>query len=529
VILTQLISAIHSLTIRPMKKIIILILACIPTGLFAQEYQDLFNVKYDQIISSNNDFKSVFLEENKVVFTLPNADLISNKDTYSDKSLLEPPKEEIHEDKEIMKMKNLFEDTHANFNDGVVSYSKDRKTVFFSVNRKIRNKKRKNKKEIKTKRVVNLQLFKANINESGEWVNLEMLPFNSNRYSTGQPSLNKDDTKLYFVSDGPESIGKTDIFVVDLHKDGTYGKPTNLGPKINSRDREIFPFIDKSNLLYFSSDIENKKGDLDVFVSKLFDNTVSTPLKIKGQLNIENEKHIGYFTSYKLVGKKVNDINANINSLPINIDCQQEVFGVVKNIGNQKLLPNVQIILFDDNNKKLSSFFSNKMDATFSFKQSCNENYKLKGYLEGYLIGELDIKTVNDLNAEPLEIIMNMSLDLSLATETNDIKAVQVKENSIEAIQVPISNNDTFLNSSYNFNSNNLVYTVQIGAFKGNAQTDKFFKLSSLYNHLYNDGFNRYFSGVFESRLEALNYMKLLKKDGYTDAYVVGLKGTQRF
>ena len=49
-----------------------------------------------------------------------------------------------------------------------------------------------------------------------------MLPFNSEDYSTGHPMLNRVDSKLYFVSDRPESLGKTDIFVVDVYEDGTY-------------------------------------------------------------------------------------------------------------------------------------------------------------------------------------------------------------------------------------------------------------------------------------------------------------------
>jgi hypothetical protein len=49
-----------------------------------------------------------------------------------------------------------------------------------------------------------------------------------------------------------------------------------------------------------------------------------------------------------------------------------------------------------------------------------------------------------------------------------------------------------------------------------------------MFNHLYNDGFNRYYSGVFESYAEAVNYLKLMKKDGYDDAFVVGLKGEKR-
>ncbi len=521
---------------KSMKKLIILILAFVSVGTFAQESLGVYNVKNDRINNySYVDLGTAFLADNEIAFTLSN-DLTLNKNEFPNKTLLESKGGEFTKEIGLLAAKNLIKGVNSYSDNGMVSYSKDGKTVFFSVNRKIKNKKRKNNNEVKIKRSINLQLFKVSVNKNGEWVNLEMLPFNSNRFSTGQPALNQDDTKLYFVSDGPESLGRTDIFVVDLHEDGTYGKPVNLGPKINSRDREIFPFIDKNNLLYYSSDISNKKGDLDVFVSKIFDNTVSIPLKTNGQLNIvkdeiayiiDDEKNIEYFSSNKQVVNKINDLYTIIDPSLLHIDCEQKIFGVVKNMDTQEMLPNVKIILFDKNNKKLSTFISNEMNASFSFKQSCNTTYKLKGYLEGYLTAELDIKTVNDLNAEPLEIVMNMSLDLGM--ESDIIVGVQAKENDVRKTQIDLSNKGSILSSYYNFNSGNQIFTVQIGAFQGKAEIGKFFKLSSLFNHLYDDGFNRYYSGIYESRLEAINYMKLLKNSGYKDAFVVGLKGENRF
>jgi len=528
-----------------MKKLIILILACVPAGIFAQETPGVYNVKNDKISNSYADFETIFLGDKKVVFASPNKGLTYNQNEYSNKTFLDVRMGRITEDELLPIKENILEETNSYLREGMVTFSKDGKTVFFSVNRKIKNRKQKKENEVKTIRAVNLRLFKANINENGEWVNLEMLPFNSNHYSTGQPILNHDDTKLYFVSDSPESLGRTDIFVVDLHKDGTYGKPVNLGPKINSREREIFPFIDKDNLLYFSSDISNKQGELDVFASKIFDNTVSTPVKLKGPLNIEkddfvynndDEKYIEYFSSNRQVGKGVEDIYAFIDSSPINIECQQEISGIVKNVATQELLPNVQIMLFDKNDKKLLSFLTNETDASFSFKQSCNTTYKLKGYLEGYLVGELDIKTVNDLNAEPIEIVMNMSVDPGMeidlivdVSEAKDTEGLQAGLSTVETAQGALSNKNSTLGPQYDFNSEKQVYTVQIGAFLGNAQTEKYVKLTGLFNYRYFDGFNRYYSGIFESRLEAINYMKLLKKNGYTDAFVVGLKGENRF
>ncbi len=502
-----------------MKKIIILILVCVSSEIFAQESPGVYNAKSDKINYSNADFETVFSQNNKVVFASPNKGLTYDQDEYIGKTILDPYIGEITEDGRLLIKENLLKDPNSYLREGMASFSKDGKTVFFSANRKIKNWKQKNEKEDKIKRAINLHLFKASVNENGEWVNLEMLPFNSNRYSTGHPALNQDDTKLYFVSDGPESLGRTDIFVVDLHKDGTYGKPMNLGPKINSTEREIFPFIDKENLLYFLSDVSNKRHDLDVFGCKIFDNTISTPVKLKGSVNFEKD-----------------DFYTFIDSSPITMECEQEISGIVKNADTQELLPNVQIMLFDKNDKKLFSFLSNEKDASFSFNQSCNTTYKLKGYLEGYLIGELDIKTVNDLYAEPLEIVMNMSVDsrveidlIADVTEAKDTEGLQVEVSTVETAQRVHSNKDSDLSLHYDFNSDNQVYTVQIGAFLGNAQTDKYIKLSSLFNHLYDDGFSRYYSGIFESHLEAINYMKLLKKNGFNDAFVVRLKGGNRF
>jgi len=52
----------------------------------------------------------------------------------------------------------------------------------------------------------------------------------------------------------PGSIGGVDIWKVAVNADGTYGKPENLGPKVNTEGNESFPFIADDNVtLYFAS------------------------------------------------------------------------------------------------------------------------------------------------------------------------------------------------------------------------------------------------------------------------------------
>ena len=109
-----------------------------------------------------------------------------------------------------------------------------------------------------------IHLYKAT-KEDGKWGSIVSLPFNIDQYSTGNPSINKEGTILYFSSNRPGSIGGLDIWKVAVNSDGSYGIPENLGDKINSVGDENFPFIADDNILYFSSNGWIGFGGLDVF------------------------------------------------------------------------------------------------------------------------------------------------------------------------------------------------------------------------------------------------------------------------
>ena len=389
-----------------MKKIMIMMLAVAPFGIFAQNSQDVYAVTDDIFNMSYADLGNTFTEEKTqeldAPILLPNRSYISDNEMLKmNYLLLSNPEFDIHED--------------------MISYTKDQKTVFFSANKKLKEKTG-NEAEARIKKSVQLQLFKATVTENGEWMNLEMLPFNGKSHSTGHPALNKDDTKLYFVSDGPESTGKTDIFVVDLLEDGTYGKPENLGSKINTEEREVFPFVDDSSVLYFASDIETGGDELNVFASEVIDNKPSTPIKLDVQATASKEDYIAAF--------KAADTEA--------------------------------------------------------------------------LLAE---KTAN---LRDMEILMEAE---SLAEITRFEEAL----------------GDEMSGAAYDFSKNNVVYTVQIGAFLENVKTGTYGNSSGLFNHRYDDGYNRFYSGVFDSNEEALAHLEQMKKGGYKDAFVLGLKGNERF
>ena len=51
------------------------------------------------------------------------------------------------------------------------------------------------------------------------------MPFNNDNYSVAHPALSLDGKKLYFASDMPGTTGESDLWYVDIYKDGSYGDP----------------------------------------------------------------------------------------------------------------------------------------------------------------------------------------------------------------------------------------------------------------------------------------------------------------
>jgi hypothetical protein len=185
---------------------------------------------------------------------------------------------------DISNVKLLFsKDIKSKLNESSVTFSPDYKTIYFTRNNYV------NKKFIVDKKGYNnLKILKAEwIGE--KWDNIVELPFCSTNYSVGHPSLSKDGKQLYFISDMPGGIGKTDIYTVAINNDGTYGSIQNLGTPVNTAEKEMFPFIAADNMLYFSSDGHFGMGALDIFSTKKIAGTYTKPINLKAPVNTKQD------------------------------------------------------------------------------------------------------------------------------------------------------------------------------------------------------------------------------------------------
>lgn len=402
-----------------MKKILLALILTTSFLLNAQTTPGKHSIKTLNVNTEHGEFGVAFLGKDKIVFAAPSEEITIIKRTWRENG--QPyldlyVGDVIDSTGTIENKRKLAGDVNRKLHEASLTFTNDLKTVYFSAN----NYNAKERSIRGSDGFDNIQLYKAAVNELGEWSRIHKLPFNSDNFQTGLPTLNKDESKLYFVSDRPGGIGETDIYYVNIAADGTYGEPINLGPKINTDGREMFPFMSDDDILYFSSNGRAGYGNLDVFASKIFDNTISESLNLEEPINsnkddfayIINEKlQKGYFSSNRDNGKGDDDVYAFIENEELYIECLQTVTGVVKDKRTQELMPGVIVQILDEDGNQMQITAASEETASFSFKMPCNSKYTLQAVNEGYLKLEKPISTINDLDAPSITQDLEMSED----------------------------------------------------------------------------------------------------------------------
>jgi len=370
------------------KKIIILLILFFTGTIYSQEVN--YTIKNLKINNEYSNFGTTFYGENKVVYASPRKKsfIIRNVWKGNNQPFLDLFVGDMAEDGELMNVTNFSNNINTRYHEADVAFTKDKKTVYFSRNNYF------NKKYTVDTTGVNLiQLYRAKINGNGEWTNIEPMPFNNDNYQTGHPTLSADEKTLYFISDMPGGIGKTDVYKAEINENGTIGEAINLGAKINTPEREMFASISGNDELYFSSDgRDDGLGGLDVYVSKITGNDFSEPKNLGKPINSDRddfsfilnyESRRGYFSSNRNGGKGDDDIYTFEQEIPIVFECTQIVNGTVTELNSGRLLPGSLVVLQDENGNELGREIADK-NAEFSFKVNCNEAFNLIGTKEYY-------------------------------------------------------------------------------------------------------------------------------------------------
>lgn len=288
---------------------------------------------------------------------------------------------------DIVGVELFSEDLTTKYHEATAYFTKDLQTVYFSSNNYLHG-----KYKTDVNRVNLIQLYRAKVASNGDWTEVESLPFNSDNYQTGHPALNASEDKLYFISDMPGSLGLTDVYVVDIHSDGSFGEPKNLGATLNTPHKEMFPHIGKDGFLYFSSEGHaDNKGGLDLYKIALDEKglpvgdvinmgyPLNSPLDDFALIFVDESQTKGYFSSNRRGGKGDDDIYYFEQK-----ECVQLITGTAIDKNSQKILPNTRVVLTDAEGKEIGVRITNDL-GVFEFSEApCTSHYQLEGNKTGY-------------------------------------------------------------------------------------------------------------------------------------------------
>ncbi len=139
----------------------------------------------------------------------------------------------------------------------------------------------------------------------------------------GNPSISPDELTLLFSSNLPHGQGGKDIWVATRKTTGdNFGRPLNAGPVINTPGDEMFPFMRNDTSLYFSSNGHPGIGGLDIFRSTFSNGEWTKPVNLQVPLNspgddfaivFNPEEDKGFFSSNRRGGRGSDDIYSFVN------------------------------------------------------------------------------------------------------------------------------------------------------------------------------------------------------------------------
>lgn len=206
--------------------------------------------------------------------------------------------------------------------------------------------------------------------------------------SVGHPTLSPDELTMYFAAKNLEDgRGENDLWMV-TRKKKTYpwSKPVNLGAQINTEEDEMFPYMRNDSTLYFASNGHPGMGGLDIFKAvrnkngewriENMQHPINSPADDFG-IVFEGNKESGFFSSSRDEGKGSDDI-WQFGLPPIKLT----LTGTVMDEETKEPLQNVQIKMVGTNG--VVSQAKTDKDGKFNFELSENTDYIITAIRNDY-------------------------------------------------------------------------------------------------------------------------------------------------
>ncbi|MFZ4462949.1 MAG: OmpA family protein [Bacteroidales bacterium] len=234
----------------------------------------------------------------------------------------------------------------------------------------------------------------------------------------GHPTLSEDELMMYFAAERKGGFGGKDIWVTTREKKtDPFKRPMNIGPGVNTKGDEIFPFLRNDTTLYFSSNGHGGMGGLDIFVSNVDTSGAWTsPRNLKSPVNstgddfsivFHPEEERGFFSSNRENPKGIDNLFYFIEP-PVLFT----IAGTVKDEKTLQYVESATIQLISSNGMTLSTRTNDKGYFLFGNSQVTKnttyeivvdkENYFTKSAMETTVGVEFSKDFVKDFMLDPI-------------------------------------------------------------------------------------------------------------------------------
>jgi len=377
-----------------------------------------FNVQNANFNSEQSDFGGIMLNDKLYITSARN----DNRKTYgwNQEPFLDIYTLDKNSDGSYQSATLVNENINTRYHEGLVSFSPDGKTMYFS--RESFFEKDFEKDSLSKTRYSQLYLFKAT-KLGSDWDSVESLSLNSENYSVKNPAVSPDGNTLYFSSNMPGGYGNYDIYKAPINDDGTIGEPVNLGQKVNTEGQEMFPYVSSKNIIYFSSNGHLGLGGLDVFYTKEIDGKMA-PIRNVGipvnssaddfAFTIDEVKEEGFVSSNREGGQGSDDIYRFKKLQPL---CDVLVTASVIDNDSRNPIEGATVALYDDKGNKMVSKASNA-DGIAEFIVECEQNTELEVVADGYKSKKMMVSGTNE-EENKVQVALDPIDDIIVADKVN--------------------------------------------------------------------------------------------------------------
>lgn len=368
----------------------------------------------------------------------------------------------------------------------------------------------------------------------GVWSPITRLNRNINtKFYESHASISHDGKKLYFTSNREGGYGGLDIYVSELDEAGEWGVPKNLGTAINTPFNEDTPFITRNDsVLYFSSEGHESIGGFDIFSSRRINNGWKNPQNIGYPLSTADDD-IFFFPvedgRYAYYSMKTDYKKWDIYFLGIGVKAVEQNYEISGNI----IIPD-STVLFDDNflimltskesGDTLDIGIPNKYSGIYNFNVRPG-SFRVIFSGKGFITQVVDTTVLVDNPTTHISIKVVLERDSAYFAvspppavyekiDLTEIPQVEAIDSTILITDVKVNDvTDTGINDS-----DVLYYTVQVMALY-NPVDISYFKYIDDMKVMYNDvdRFYRYTTGRYRTREEAIRRRTELLNMGYPD------------